>query len=373
MNLDKCKSLLPHILDQYIRDAVDTRTPRITYKVEYISDKGSPTMNEAVEKEESNCRVRVYKVSIGLYVKAFNLLFDYDFDEWLFSRLIHNKVKVNNKQMCTFPLTFDRTSFDQAEIEDIADTIKGYMTISCYPFAIFRIRLRGISDVSHANTLLVEFSEDFSNIVMTYYEPHGSDAFIHKMINIHYLLELVKEKLMDDGKTSVRISWGCEMSGIQKKDKLGLCMVFNRFWTYINLQLLKNCKGMKDSNGFIEPLTREGERYVTGIAKQYYPLEPDKDYDIIITWMYRIILEFMSDNNQNVLRTQIEIMLKQITTDCNKPRRAEQCSVSEENWPMSRCYTEFINVDIPKPKSVKKREAYISKLLGDVQHMDTSD
>ena len=324
---------------------------------------------------EQQCRVRVYKTSIRAYVQIFNQAFGAEFDQWLFSRLIDNKTDKCAEHI----LLLNSDSFDDDEIEDIALTIKDSMTKACYPFVFIKILVLVKEGIWHANTMLIEYTEDYKNIVITYYKPHGRDAKFHEtVVDIPKLLELVKEKLIKEGydKDSIRIAWGCPRIGIQHKDRLGLCLVFNRFWSYITLQLLKKCKGMNETKGFIEPLTREGERYVTSVVKKHYPSEPDKEYDVIITWMYRMILEYLGSNSKDYSKEQIQKHLGRIIEECKfSIKMQRECSISEEYWPMSRCYSEFNSeyLNISKPKDIEEREAYINKLLDQFQLMDTSD
>ena len=101
-----------------------------------------------------------------------------------------------------------------------------YMKGSCYPFVIIPINLKFREGDSHVNTIIIQYSKDYTNILIIIYEPHGSEApNIHKHIPIPDIFKDVGTFIegferLDKLKTNVNFVWGVGECGIQYKDTL---------------------------------------------------------------------------------------------------------------------------------------------------------
>jgi hypothetical protein len=175
--------------------------------------------------------------------------------------------------------------------------------------------------------------------------------------------------MINGKKPKVEILWGVEKKGIQSKDRIGLCKIFTRFWTYITLQLLKICKDNNNTCFFNEELLREGENLLQEKLKTQFPDEEDKDYDVIITWMYRMIIKFFDGNVNNNLNVVNKRLLNKLDNADPKAKNTEYDTIDTE-WPAGRFYTEFNDqLDIPIPKSIQKGENYRKTLINSVNDL----
>ena len=384
--------LIDDILQKYINDAIDTKK-HITYHIEQKEIEPDAEFDPhsdddiADDSGEPFYEVIVYKASIRLYIQVFNNMFEDEFDKWLLS-----KVSGTEKNNCSNNIIIDQNKleiengngYNDDYVDNLIKQIKEAISQdSCYPFVIFNIILhfRG-SRVTHANTLIIQYSKDRSHILLVYYEPHGSITnIIHDKINIHDILNQIKLKLEDTYVTKserqprpkVEITWGVDNCGIQSKDRVGFCRIFTRFWTHITLQLLKLCredeKNEKNDCLFSKLLPISGEKLLQTKVISQYPNEKDKDYDVIITWIYRMIAEFLSEKNEgNEIKLineheEITIFLKNKCINGNI--KSNQCSILTEYFTATRFYKEFETnlLNIPKPDNIIEREQYIDKII----------
>jgi hypothetical protein len=129
----------------------------------------------------------------------------------------------NDKKDCFKELSIDEEKFKEKFKEQdfkegkheylnkIISEITKAMSESCNPFVIFNIILSFIeTKFKHANTVIIHYSKDYSNILMIYYEPHGSiSKFVHSRITIHEILDYIKTNIIINGKKAkVEILWG---------------------------------------------------------------------------------------------------------------------------------------------------------------------
>jgi hypothetical protein len=377
--------LIDSILQKYIDSSVDTKR-KIIYKVEYNKedtlDEFEPYSEESQDGFESDSekggiaepyyKVVSHEVSIRVYIKKFNQMYGYEFDKWLISQIMGD-----SKKDCIIELIIDENELEKDNnkyLNNIISQIRTSISESCYPFVIFIIRLKfKNSIITHLNTLIIHYSKDYSNILMIYYEPHGSvTSIIHEKINIHKILDYIKNNYtMTNGKKAkVQLLWGVEKIGIQDKDTIGLCKIFTRFWTFIILQLLKICKDNHNSCVFNEELLRSGEHLLQEKVKKQFPDEKDKDYDVIISWMYIMIYKFLGENTGNGLINVNKELIKIFDDPDSNALIIDEYGIIDDEWPAQRFYTEFNqDLNIPKPNSVKKREEYINKVINTVHDL----
>ena len=381
--------LIDDILQKYIDDSQNTKK-KIIYKVEY--DKKNPLkIYKYDDSGEPYYQVILYEVSKRVYIQMFNQVYGNDFDKWL----ITTATEDTGKKDCVKILSIDqkkfREKFKQEEFEKgqhiylnkIISDITTAMSESCNPFVIFNITL-SFEDLptSHANTVIIHYSEDHSKITMIYYEPHGyTTPIIHDRINIHNILDYIKDYIQKNYSTKnnikpeVTITWGVDECGIQYKDKVGLCMVFTRFWTYITLQLLILCKQSKESKKnmdclFSKVLPIIGERRLKDLLELQFPDEEDKDkdYDVILTWMYKMITRYIyeTDENENFIKIHKSISerMSEITPH-NLSLKNIEYRKRVEFWPASRFYKEFNSdeLKIPKFSNIEETEEYMKTLV----------
>ena len=367
---DYYKILIDPILDQYIQLAEDTKK-QIIYNVEYIKedplDEYDSESDDEDEDPEPTYKVKVYKASIRLYVLMFNNMYTEKFDKWLLSRVIGH-----SKAHCIKDIIIDENKLEEEKnhyLEELTIKITNFLEPKCVPFVIFNITLIFKNKSKHANTLIIQYSEDYSNILMIYYEPHGSiTPTIHKHINIHHILifikKYIKNKQKERGKkTKVEIIWGLEEKGIQFKDRVGFCHIFTRFWTYITLQLLKLCKDKDNSCLFSELLLKTGESLLQEKVKNKFPEETDKDYDVIISWMYRMIGIYLSENTDVELYKKKQKLINYITKYCSTNKK--ECSDDDVEYLSTTKFYEIFKSElkIPKTKNIEEAEEYINRLI----------
>jgi hypothetical protein len=405
MNLVNYKKLINPILKYYISDAVNTKE-KIIYKVEYdeksrlnkddctnnhdedYKDISSDVFKVDNREKEVSSKVKVYKVSIKLYIQIFNNMFGNEFDKWLFSRLIDNKKECINTINIVETYLPDKeqsnTTYNMY-IKNLSMQIIRYMKGSCYPFVIIPINLKFREGDSHVNTIIIQYSKDYTNILIIIYEPHGSEApNIHKHIPIPDIFKDVGTFIegferLDKLKTKVNVVWGVDKCGIQVvlKDTVGLCRVFNRFWTYVTLQLLKLCKTIDNNCIFTEEMSTLGETMLKEKIEEIKKVDDIKkidEHDVIATWMYRMIVEYLGNNlnekKQELLNT---IMIYCHSNEYNKT----ECSVSTENEVVgSLLYNEIFNsqfLNIPKADNYKEVENYINELIRDNSKKDNNE
>jgi len=391
----KYNKLIDDILQKYIKDAIDTKK-HITYHIEQKEVEPDaefdPHSEDDIEddSEEPYYEVIVYKASIRLYIQKFNNLFSNEFDEWLLKKVSEpkqKKVSEPEQKKCSHDITIkqDRllnpgtTYYNEQYMDDLVKEIKTAITESCYPFVVFNIILHFTDDraVTHANTFIIQYSEDHSHILIVYYEPHGSNIpLIHDRIKIKEILDIIKYKLpltYDVGKQpKVDITWGVDECGIQHKDRVGLCRIFTRFWTHITLQLLTLCIQDKSNDClFSKLLPLVGERRLQELIKSQFSDDKDKDYDVILTWMYRMIVEFLiqknednKDNKDNKikLKNEHEKITNSLKKQCiDGKKESKECSMLTEYFTATRFYTEFES--IPPPNNIIEREKYIDNII----------
>jgi hypothetical protein len=225
------------------------------------------------------------------------------------------------------------------------------MKEACYPFVILPVTLDFHKGPDHANAVLIEFTKDYSFINITYYEPQGLKNDIHQEINIPYILEEIKKR-MESEKHKVTIRWGCPASGIQKHDDIGLCYIFSRFWMYITLQVVKNCKGFY---GFTGHLTQLAEKILNKMLNN----DHEHIYDVIVSWMYRMISDF-NPGNKKIM----EYIEDELTTECKDDKI--QCELDPEIWSLSECRKEFpfLNRSLRQyNKAISREENRIQTLM----------
>jgi len=398
-------NLIDDILQKYIDESQDTKK-KIIYKVEY--DKKNPLkIYKYDDSGEPYYQVILYEVSKKVYIQMFNQGYGNDFDKWLIIRATKDTgkkdcVKILSIDQKEFKKGFTQEKFDKGQHEylnKIISEITKAMSESCNPFVIFNITL-SFEDLltTHANTVIIHYSEDYSKITMIYYEPHGyTTPIIHDRINIHNILDYIKEYIIDyiqkkystknKKKPEVTITWGVDKCGIQYKDKVGLCMIFTRFWTYITLQLIRVCKESKESKQsnkgidclFSKVLPIIGERRLKDLLELQFPEEKDKDkdYDVILTWMYKMIIRYIyendendenykNDENQNFIQIHKSIAERMSEiTDHNLSLKNIEYRKSVEFWPASRFYKEFNSDEfkIPKSSNIEETEEYMKNLV----------
>jgi hypothetical protein len=364
---DYYKKLIDPILDKYIELAEDTKK-HIIYKVEPDNEEDPLDEYDAESDDEDDdadptYKVKVYKASKRLYVLMFNNLYTEKFDKWLLSRVIGA-----SKANCIIDIIIDENELEEKKddyLEQLTIQLTNFLKPECVPFVIFNIILIFKNKSKHANTLIIQYSEDYSNILMIYYEPHGSVApAIHKRINIHNILNFIKNYIVNNKKkTKVEIIWGLEEKGIQNKDRVGFCHIFTRFWTYITLQLLKLCKDKDNSCVFSKLLLKTGESLLQEKVKNKFPEEPDKDYDVIISWMYRMIGIYLSENTDVELNKKKQRIINYITESCSG-NKSRECTIDHEYLSATKFYERFKSeLKIPKTKNIEDAEEYINRLI----------
>jgi hypothetical protein len=384
--------LIDDILQKYIDDSQNTKK-KIIYKVEY--DKKDPLkIYKYDDSGEPYYQVILYEVSKRVYIQMFNQAYGNDFDKWLITTATEDTgkkdcVKILSIDQKKFREQFKQEEFKKGEhkyLNNIINEITTAMSESCNPFVIFNITLSFVDlPTSHANTVIIHYSEDHSKITMIYYEPHGyTTPIIHDRINIHNILDYIKDYIQKNYSTknnikpTVTITWGVDKCGIQYKDKVGLCMVFTRFWTYITLQLLKLCKESKKNVDclFSKVLPIIGERRLKDLLELQFPDEEDKDkdYDVILTWMYKMITRYISEKAENDENAKNENFIQLHKSIAERMSEITPHNLSLKNieyrkkiefWPASRFYQEFnsTELNVPKSSNIEEKEEYMKNLV----------
>lgn len=296
LSVGKCLKKLPFIIDRYIRDATDENGN--FYDIDkYVNVKAYIIEDSDEKKEDGTCDVLVLKTKLSNFIVTFNNTFQTEFEEWYENRIFGDK-----RNKCVYKLTINEVQVVPNSIDattlTIADKIISNMKKSCFPFISYHFMLvyggikymdeetgilKQTKIVSHATKCIIEFDKSLKNVKMTYFNPHGS-LTTNLNIDMDDILLRISKHMKLKG-INAHYEFGCEITGIQEFDKIGLCNIFSRFWLFISLQLMKLCKTTFKGN-----MTREIEIYTKKTLDK-------KLVNVIVYWMYKMILTMLDDTS----------------------------------------------------------------------------
>lgn len=354
-----CKDIIHIIVDKYIKDSnpeiFDKKKQQITYMDTMINVSAEVLSNDI---DEQNCLVRVLRTPLKFYVVMFNNEFNKEFDIWLTRRVFSEK-----SDNCIFEIEIKEQEITDLYIQDLSERILTRMATSCYPFLVIQIGLDYENSGAHSNIVLIEYSRGLSIIKITYFEPHGQETELFKAIDVPTIFDKVRQYMLQKPQIHhVHNTWGCSFVGIQQDDKFGMCYIFTRFWLYIALQLMKQCKD------FSGEITHYIEEYIHEKAGS-------KVYNVITKWMYEMITTMIIEtNNSKNLPKYMDIINEKIKISCDN-KIYTHCKYEEETWPLSKCSTlkykrdNVSEVNAMDIEDIKETQKYLKKVKAESSKM----